>query len=101
MRKVIAGPLTPQALASAQASITREAEGLVTRLVAQGTFDAATELAHHLPMSVVSNLVGLPEEGRERMIEWGHANFDCFGPMNARTRSGVSDRRGDGRLRVQ
>ncbi len=34
---------------------------------------------------IVSSRVGLPEAGRERMIEWAHANFDCFGPMNART----------------
>lgn len=85
MRKVIAGPLTPQALVDVKAEITREAEGLVERLVAAGTFDAANELAHHLPVTIVSNHVGLPEAGRERMIEWAHANFDCFGPMNART----------------
>jgi cytochrome P450 len=85
MRKVIAGPLTPHALADIKAEITSEAEDLVERLVADGTFDAATELARHLPESIVSNHVGLPEEGRERMIEWAHANFDCFGPVNART----------------
>ncbi len=43
--------------------------------------------ALHLPVSIVSNLVGLPEAGRERMIEWAHANFDCFGPMNERTQN--------------
>jgi len=85
MRKVIGAPLTPSALASERDRITVEAERLVERLVGQGRFDAATELAHHLPVTVVSELVGLPEEGRERMIEWAHANFDCFGPMNART----------------
>lgn len=85
MRKVIGGPLTPQGLAAIREQITEEAEQVVARLVAQGTFDAATELAHHLPVTVVSDLVGLPEQGRERMIEWAHANFDCFGPMNERT----------------
>jgi cytochrome P450 len=85
MRKVIAAPLTPHALGDVKAEITGEADELVERLVAQGTFDAATELAHHLPMTIVSRHVGLPEAGRERMIEWAHANFDCFGPMNART----------------
>jgi hypothetical protein len=33
----------------------------------------------------VSRLVGLPEEGREQMLDWARANFNCFGPMNART----------------
>jgi cytochrome P450 len=85
MRKVIGGPLTPQALAAVRTSITEEAERLVERLVAQGTFDAATELAHHLPVTIVSSLVGLPEDGREHMLDWADANFNCFGPMNQRT----------------
>ena len=53
--------------------------------MAQGTFDAATELAHHLPVTIVSSLVGLPEDGREHMLDWADANFNCFGPMNQRT----------------
>ena len=85
MRKVIGGPLTPQALAAVRTSINEEAERLVERLVAQGTFDAATELAHHLPVTIVSSLVGLPEDGREHMLDWADANFNCFGPMNQRT----------------
>ncbi len=85
MRKVIGGPLTPQALAAVRTAITEEAERLVERLVAQGTFDAATELAHHLPVTIVSSLVGLPEDGREHMLDWADANFNCFGPMNQRT----------------
>lgn len=36
-------------------------------------------------MTIVSNLVGLPEEGREKMLEWAAANFECFGPINDRT----------------
>jgi cytochrome P450 len=65
--------------------ITAEAEGVVRKLVAQGSFDAATELANHLPVSVVSNLVGLPEKGRERMLVWAEEMFNCFGPMNDKT----------------
>jgi cytochrome P450 len=41
---------------------------VVENLVTQGTFDAATDLANHLPVTVVSELVGLPEKGRERML---------------------------------
>lgn len=85
MRKVIAGPMTPSGLAPERQRISDEAEDLVERLVAQGRFDAATELAHHLPMTIVSELVGLPEVGRENMIDWAHAIFDFMGPPNART----------------
>jgi cytochrome P450 len=87
LRKIIERPLTPRALSELRERITTEAEKHVERLVARGSFDAATDLAHHLPVTIVSELVGLPDEGRERMLDWAPANFDCFGPMNDRTRT--------------
>jgi cytochrome P450 len=85
LRRVIARPITPVAIAGYAELITREAEALVARLVARKRFDAATDLAQYLPVTIVSNLVGLPEEGRERMLDWAAANFQCFGPLNERT----------------
>lgn len=84
IRRVEARPLNPRTLAGLRETITQEANSLVERLVRRRTFDAATELAQHLPLTVVSNLVGLPEEGRERMLDWAAANFDAFGPLNPR-----------------
>jgi cytochrome P450 len=86
LRRVVAKPLTPQAIQVLSDQIKSEAEALVDRLVVRKSFDAATELAQHLPISIVSNLVGLPDEGRERMLEWAAANFQCFGPLNDRTK---------------
>ena len=85
MRKVLIAPLLPRELKALTERITNEAEGLVERLVAKGSFNAATEFAQYLPITIVSELVGLPESGRERMLDWASANFDCFGPMNQRT----------------
>jgi cytochrome P450 len=85
LRDVLRRPLTPRALRPAREEITAEAEGVVEKLVARRSFDAATELANHLPVTVVSNLVGLPEKGRERMLVWAEELFNCFGPMNDRT----------------
>lgn len=85
MRKVLIAPLLPRELKALTDKITNEAEALVDRLVARKSFNAATEFAQYLPVTIVSELVGLPEEGRERMLDWAAANFDCFGPMNQRT----------------
>lgn len=85
LRKIIERPVTPRALSALRQRVSEEAEALVERLCEKGSFDAATELAQHLPVSIVSELVGLPEEGRERMLVWAAANFDCFGPLNERT----------------
>lgn len=89
-RRVIARPLTPKALRPLHDEIRAEARGLVDRLTARGSFDAAGDLAHHLPVTIVSNLVGLPEEGRERMLVWASEMFNCFGPVNERTQNSFS-----------
>jgi cytochrome P450 len=86
LRRIIARPLTPAALKSLRAEVTQTAELLVTQLVEKRNFCAVTELATPLPVAVVASAVGLPEEGRERMLSWGEDMFNCFGPMNDRTR---------------
>jgi cytochrome P450 len=80
LRRIVGRPLTPTRLTEIRDRMYVEADVIVDRLVAQGSFDAATELAEHLPLTVVSELVGLPDEGRQRMLEWGAANFNCLGP---------------------
>ena len=84
LRSVLVRPLSPPAMHAITGMIEAEAEALAERLVARKTFDAATDLAQHLPVTVISHLVGLPEAGRERMLEWGTAAFDTLGPENER-----------------
>jgi len=84
MRRVLIRPLMPKSLAEIQDQITEEAEGLAERLVGQGSFDAVTDLAQYLPVKIVSDLVGLPEDGCEKMLEWASASFDTFGPISPR-----------------
>ncbi|MFS8036664.1 cytochrome P450 [Xanthobacter sp. AM11] len=86
MRRVLMKPVMPSALRdNLRETVTAHAEALADRLVAQASFDAATELAQYLPLTIVSHAVGLPDEGREKMLEWAAASFNCIGPMNQRT----------------
>jgi cytochrome P450 len=87
LRRIIANPLTPMALNSLKVEITEKAEELVDRLVAKGSFCATAELATGLPVDIVASAVGLPQEGRERMLVWAEQMFNCFGPLNDRTRA--------------
>lgn len=80
MREIVMRPLMPARLNAIRDRITVTAEALVEDLCARGTFDAATELAPHLPVSVVADLVGLPDEGRENMLVWARAFFNASGP---------------------
>ncbi len=84
LRKVIVKPLTPPALAAIRPRIEAEAEALAEALVARGSFDAVTDFAQVLPLRIVSELVGLPDDGRGQMLRWAAATFDALGVMNAR-----------------
>jgi cytochrome P450 len=84
MRRVLRRPLMPKGLQDIAPEIRSEAQALVDRLVARGTFDAVTDLAHHLPLTIVSKLVGIPEHGRENMLDWASAAFDSMGPREDR-----------------
>ena len=83
LRSVVGRPLAPDRLAALRGDIARRAETLVERLVAGGSFDAVSDLSTHLPVSVVADLVGLPDQGRERMLDWASAAFDTMGPQGS------------------
>jgi cytochrome P450 len=87
LRRITAKPLTPTALHALKSDITTKAEQIVDRLVAKGRFCAVTELATALPIDIVASAVGLPQEGRERMLVWAEQMYNCFGPLNDRARS--------------
>ena len=86
MRSVLSRPLRPDRLRELTPRVEAEAERIVEELVGRGTFDAATELAEYLPLTIVTDLVGLGSSGRDRMLDWAAATFDAQGPMNQRTK---------------
>lgn len=84
LRAVLSGPMQPANIAYLRAEIEESAERLIEGLMAKKSFDGVKDLAHHLPFEIVSKLVGLPEEGRVRMLEYAAAGFDACGPLNDR-----------------
>lgn len=86
LRRVLRDELSPGAIGKLTDQIAQQADELVASLVERGEFDAAQDLAAFFPVSVVADLIGLPEEGREKLLEWGNATFNAFGPKeNERT----------------
>lgn len=84
LRSTLMKPMTAHAVREIQADIQQLADELVQDLAARNGFDGVGDLAAYLPLAVVSRLVGLPEEGRERMREWASATFDALGTLNQR-----------------
>jgi cytochrome P450 len=88
-RNVVASHMTAQALRPTKEMIERRADALVERLVRGQTFDAVQDLAQVLPLSIVPDFIGLPQEGREHMLEWAEATFNAMGPLNERCTQGL------------
>lgn len=52
----------------------------IETLIGAGWFEGVTSLAQFLPVSVISHLVGLPEDVRKNMLRWAASNFNLLGP---------------------
>ncbi|MEO1305874.1 MAG: cytochrome P450 [Pseudomonadota bacterium] len=84
-RNILMRPLGPGALQSIKDRIETSADTLVQSLTSRDQFCGVKDFASHLPVSIVADLIGLKESGRENMLDWAAATFDALGPMNNRT----------------
>ena len=84
LRAVLSEKLAPRALAKLRDEISERADAIVAEAVANGTFDAVTDLSARLPVEVVADFIGLAPEGRERLLPGSDAVFATFGPLDAR-----------------
>lgn len=85
-RAVTSEPLLPGALKAVEPRIRDAADGLIDTLCARGQFDAVADFAQYLPVTIVAELVGLPDvAGVPQMLKWASATFNLFGTENART----------------
>ncbi|HEY1440897.1 MAG TPA: cytochrome P450, partial [Mycobacterium sp.] len=81
-RKLVAHRLLPRALRTMSDTVNRQAEQLVAAAVQRQRVDGVKDLATALPLSVVPDLVGWPEDRRRYLLRWGGATFDVLGPLN-------------------
>jgi cytochrome P450 len=90
LRSVLTNQLSLSAIRTLTDKIEQQADELVAALVDRREFDAVKDLAAVFPVSVVADLIGLPQEGREKLLVWGNATFNVFGPEgNERTASAM------------
>jgi cytochrome P450 len=88
-RKLFTDRIGPRHLQDIEATVQRRADELVQRLMAQGAFDAVTDVAHDLPINVVFDLIGWPAEARGEMLQFAIGSFDACGPDAPRMRAAL------------
>ena len=82
-RKVMMRSLGAKALGTIEEPLEHEAGAVVDTLVRRRRFETVRDFASRLPVTVVSELVGV-RGGSERMLRWAAATFDGLGPINGR-----------------
>src|SRR6185312_4902406 len=67
-RKLISNAFNPRAIAKLEAGIRTRAAAMVDRLLGQGGGDWIEDVADALPMTVIGDIIGIPEEDRPRIF---------------------------------
>jgi cytochrome P450 len=73
LRSIVSRAFTPKVVARIEASVRKRAHRLVTSLIANhpdGHADLVTELAGPLPLQVICDMMGIPEEDHQRIFHW-------------------------------
>jgi 4-methoxybenzoate monooxygenase (O-demethylating) len=83
-RRVLSGIVGTRALRRLRDQWAASAEDLVDQVLAGGSteLDAVPALAQAFPLRVFPDAVGLPPDGRERLLPYGDHAFNAFGPSN-------------------
>jgi methyl-branched lipid omega-hydroxylase len=73
LRSIVSRAFTPKVVARIETSVRERARRLVASLIAnhpKGDADLVTELAGPLPLQVICDMMGIPEEDHERVFHW-------------------------------
>jgi cytochrome P450 len=84
LRALFSERLSGRVMRELHENIEARAEKLVDDLAARESFDAVGDFAEVFPVSLVADLIGLPLEERDKLLERSRGSFNAFGPKNKR-----------------
>ncbi|WP_102144232.1 cytochrome P450 [Mycobacterium hubeiense] len=73
MRNIVSRAFTPRVVARTEASVRDRARRLVEKMIAEhpdGSGEVVEELAGPLPLQVICDMMGIPEEDHQRIFHW-------------------------------
>ncbi|WP_146346074.1 cytochrome P450 [Falsiphaeobacter marinintestinus] len=81
VRKLIAGAFTPRKLAEMESRIEGIVDGLLDRVDDMGELDLISDFATILPTEIISFMLGIPEEYREKLRGYSLAILGALDPI--------------------
>jgi cytochrome P450 len=89
-RRVLNSQLLPAPLKAHEQFIESRATEYADLAVGRRDVEVVTALAVPFSVAVVCDLVGLPHEGRERLLPWARLGFDSWGPPGPRAEAAAA-----------
>jgi cholest-4-en-3-one 26-monooxygenase len=72
-RRLVNKGFTPRMVRDLEQSIHRVTDGIIDDVIETGEADFVTQLSAELPLQVIAELLGVPQEDRHRMFEWSNS----------------------------
>ncbi len=89
LRKVMLPTHSPKELEGLRNQFNALATKTVEELIGRDEFDIIREFAKLLPLTIVCELVGLPEAGKDNMLKWPGAAFNILGFQNKNAQTAI------------
>lgn len=81
VRRLIAGALTPRAIAAMEPALVALVDRLLDRAAGMGRVDLIEDFAAAIPVEVIGNLLGVPHEDRGPLRDWSLAILGALEPV--------------------
>ncbi len=81
VRRLIAGALTPRAIADMEAGLVLLVDQLLDRMEQKREVDLIEDFASAIPVEIIGNLLGVPHDEREPLREWSLAILGALEPV--------------------
>jgi len=81
VRRLIIGALSPKAIAGMQPGLEALVEHLLDRMGAAGDVDLIEDFAAAIPIEIIGNLLGVPNDEREPLRGWSLAILGALEPV--------------------
>ena len=71
-RRLVNKGFTPRMVRDLEESIHRSTDAIIDAVIEKGEADFVTQLSAELPLQVIAELLGVPQEDRHRMFDWSN-----------------------------
>lgn len=79
-RRLINKGFTPRMVSELESTMRKRTTDIIDRVADKGECDFVTEVAAELPLQVIADLMGVPQEDRHKLFEWSNRMIGADDP---------------------